>query len=298
MNDKSIYEPADPTSAFRTEGYPEQQQPYPGIQGKMDPVPDCGEHSYKGADRLKGRKALVTGADSGIGRAAAIAFAREGADVALNYHPDEEQDAREVKKIIEQAGRKAVMLPGKLEDEQFNTEMVRKAHQELGGLDILALVAGRQIALESIEEISTQQLREVFAINVFSMFWTVKAALPLLSEGASIITTSSIEAYDPSDNLIDYSTTKGAIKTFTIALAAQLASKGIRVNCVAPGPVWTALQVSGGQFREDLPEFGKSVPLKRAGQPVELSGVYVHLASQESSFTTGQIYGVTGGKPL
>lgn len=295
---KNIYELQNPLTAYRTEGYPEQRQPYPGLQGKMDPRPDCGEESYIGTVRLQGRKALITGGDSGIGRAAAIAFAREGADLALNYHPDEESDAREVKDLVEQAGQKAVLLPGDLNDESFCAQLVEQARRELDGLDVLALVAGRQIAVKSIEDISTAQIREVFGTNVFALFWIIRAALPHLPAGSSIITTSSIEAYDPSDNLLDYSSTKGAIKTFTQALAKQLAPKGIRVNSVAPGPVWTPLQVSGGQFEDALPEFGQTTPLKRAGQPVELSGVYVHLASAESSYTTGMIYGVTGGRPL
>lgn len=298
MKNKDIYTMQNPLDQFRTEGYPKQKQPYPGLQKNMKPVPDCGEESYRGTGRLEGRKALVTGADSGIGRAAAIAYAREGADVALNYHPDEEEDAQEVKKYIEAAGRKAVLIPGDLADEAFNRKMIEKAVAGLGGLDIMALNAGRQIALESIEEISTDQLREVFSINVFSLFWTIKAALPHLPAGASIITCSSIVAYDPSKDLLDYSTSKGAIKAFTQALAKQLAPKGIRVNCVAPGPIWTALQISGGQFQESIPEFGQDTPLKRAGQPVELAGVYVHLASQESSYTTAEIYAVTGGRHL
>ncbi|MCC8194092.1 MAG: SDR family oxidoreductase, partial [Deltaproteobacteria bacterium] len=215
-----------------------------------------------------------------------------------NYLPEEEADAQEVKKYIEEAGRKAVLIPGDLADEDFCGHMVEKANAELGGLDIMALNAGRQIAVKSIEEIDTKQLHEVFAVNVFSLFWTIKAALPYLPEGASIITCASIEAYDPSKQLLDYSSTKGAIKAFTQSLAKQVAEKGIRVNCVAPGPIWTPLQVSGGQFEEKLPEFGHNTPMKRAGQPVELSGVYVLLASQESSYTTAEVYAVTGGNHL
>lgn len=264
----------------------------------MDPVPDCGETSYVGTGRLKERKALVTGGDSGIGRAAAIAYAREGADVAINYLPAEEEDARDVKKLIEEAGRKAVLIPGDLSNESFNREMVEKAHKELGGLDILALVAGKQVATKSIADISTEQLESTFAINVFSLFWTIKTALPLMPEGSSIITTTSIQAYDPSKHLLDYASTKGAIKAFTQALAQQIAPKGIRVNSVAPGPIWTPLQISGGQFEEALPKFGKSTPFKRAGQPVELAGMYVFLASQESSYITAEIFGITGGDHL
>lgn len=298
MDMKDIYTMRDPKTAFRTEEYPKQEQPAPGVQKNMNPVPDCGEESYKGTGRLAGRKALVTGGDSGIGRAAAIAYAREGADVAINYLPAEEPDACEVKEYIEKAGQRAVLIPGDLGDEAFCGRMVEQARRELGGLDILALVAGRQVARKSIEDISTEQLKEVFAVNVFSLFWTIKAALPHLPKGASIITTASIEAYDPSKQLLDYSSTKGAIKSFTQSLAKQLAPQGIRVNCVAPGPIWTALQVSGGQFQDAIPDFGRNTPMKRAGQPVELSGVYVHLASQESSYTTAEVYAVTGGNHL
>lgn len=288
----------NPTTAFYHDEYPNQKQPYPGLESKMEPKPDCGEKSYKGSGRLTGRKALVTGADSGIGRATAIAYAHEGADVALAYMPAEQSDADEVKALVEAEGRKAVMLPGNLADEEYNKTMVKKAHESLGGLDILALIAGRQVAKKSIEEISTEQMIEVYAINVFSLFWTIKEAYPLLPEGASIITCTSIVASDPSPTLLDYSSTKGAINVFTVGLAQQLAAKGIRVNGVAPGPVWTALQISGGQLPEEIPEFGASTPFKRAGQPVEVAPAYVFLASQESSFISGQIIGVTGGLPL
>lgn len=280
---------------YYTGEYPVQNQKAPGVQARMKPQPDCGEESYIGHDRLKGRKALVTGGDSGIGRAAAIAYAREGADVAINYLPSEQEDAENVARLIREAGRKAVLIPGDLKDEAFCKQMVEKAHHELGGLDILALVAGKQVAAESLEEITTEQLRDTFEINVFSLFWIVKAALPYLPAGATIVTTTSIQAYKPSESLLDYAATKAAIMAFTRALAKQLAPKGIRVNGVAPGPIWTALQVSGGQLKDHLPEFGKKTPLKRAGQPVELAGVYVLLASDESSFTTAEIYGVTGG---
>lgn len=288
----------NPVTAYRREEFPKQKQAFPGLQKDMQPVPDCGEKSYKGTGRLKGRKALVTGGDSGIGRAAAIAYAREGADVAINYLPVEEADAQEVKRYIEEAGQKAALLPGDLGDEAFCGAMVEQARSALGGLDIMALVAGRQVAAKSIEDITTAQLDEVFRVNVYSLFWIIKAALPHLAPGSTIITTSSIVAYDPSKHLLDYSASKGAIKAFTQALAKQVAPQGIRVNCVAPGPVWTALQVSGGQFQEALPEFGHDTPLGRAGQPVELCGLYVHLASEESSYTTAEVYAVTGGRHI
>ncbi len=298
MKNSDFYQMKNPVTEYTTDGFPKQEQPYPGVQKDMKPVPDCGEKSYKGNNRLPGRKALITGGDSGIGRAAAIAFAREGADIAINYLPAEEDDAQEVKQLLEKEQCKVHLIPGDLADEKFNQQMVKQAHEKLGGLDILALVAGHQVATKSIEDISTEQLHRVFAINVYSLFWTIKAALPLLPAGASIITTSSIQAYDPSKHLLDYASTKGAIKAFTQALGEQIIKKGIRVNSVAPGPIWTALQVSGGQFQEALPKFGQDTPFKRAGQPVELAGLYVFLASNESSYIMSEVYGVTGGSHL
>ncbi len=295
MSSKSYEEMQDPLHQYREEGYPKQLQEAPGVQAEMAPKPDCGEETYVGHGRLKGRKALVTGGDSGIGRAAAIAYAKEGADVAINYLPSEQKDAEEVAKVIEKAGQKAILIPGDISDEEFCKEMVDEANASLGGIDILALVAGKQVAKEDILEITTEQLTATFATNVFSLFWIVKAALPLLPAGATIITTSSIQAFQPSPTLIDYASTKSAIVAFTRALAKQVAEKGIRVNSVAPGPIWTALQVSGGQPQEKLPEFGQDTPLKRAGQPVELAAIYVLLASQESSYVTAEVYGVTGG---
>ncbi|SFF96587.1 SDR family oxidoreductase [Sporolactobacillus nakayamae] len=288
----------DPTKEYTSGTYPKQEQPAPGLQSRMTPVPDCGEKSYKGSGKLQGRKALITGGDSGIARAAAIAYAREGADVAINYLPYEQPDAEEVKKLIEEAGQKALLIPGDLTDEGFCKKMIDQAFQELGGLDILALVAGTQQAYKSISEITTDVLRKSFETNVFSLYWTVKAALPHLPKGASIITTSSVQAYNPSPELLSYSPTKSAITAFTKGLAKQLISKGIRVNSVAPGPIWTPLQVCGGQIQSDIPKFGQSSLYKRAGQPAELAGVYVLLASDESSYVTGQIYGVTGGLPI
>ena len=288
----------NPLNQFFTEDFPKQYQEPPALQSKMDPRPDCGEESYQGNEQLVGRKALVTGGDSGIGRAAAIAYAREGADIVLNYLPEEESDAQEVKQLIEQAGRKAILIPGDLSDEAFCKQLVDQAHKELGGLDILALIAGKQQAVEDILELSTEQLRQTFEINVFSLFWVVKAALPYLPEGSSIITTSSVQGYNPSANLLDYASTKFAINGFSRGLAKQLAPKGIRVNVVAPGPIWTPLQISGGQPSEAIPTFGQDTPLQRAGQPVELSDIYVFLASTKSSYVTAQIYGITGGTEL
>lgn len=290
--------PVNPLTQYFNENYPKQYQDPPAVQGQMSPLPDCGEKSYKGSGRLSGRKALVTGGDSGIGRAAAIAYAREGADVAINYLPEEQDDAEEVKQLIEAEGRKAVLLPGDLSDEAFCEELIEESYTALDGLDILALVAGKQQAVENIEDLSTEQLRKTFEVNVFSLYWTVKAALPYLPEGASIITTTSVQGYNPSPNLLDYAATKFAINGFSRGLAKQLAPKGIRVNSVAPGPIWTPLQISGGQPGEAIPTFGQDTPLKRAGQPVELAGVYVFLASNESSYVTAQTYGITGGIEL
>ncbi len=264
----------------------------------MDPVPDCGEKSYVGSGRLKDRKALVTGGDSGIGRAAAIAYAREGADVAINYLPAEEEDAQQVKAQIEAAGRKAVLIPGDLTDEAFARSLPHKAKEQLGGLDILALVAGKQVAVEEIANISSEQFIQTYTVNVFALFWITQEAVPLLPPGSSIITTSSIQAYQPSTHLLDYASTKAAILNYSRGLAKQVAEKGIRVNIVAPGPIWTALQIAGGQPQEKLPTFGQQTPLKRAGQPAELAPIYVYLASQESSYVTAEVHGVTGGEHL
>ncbi|MDU6925234.1 SDR family oxidoreductase [Franconibacter helveticus 513] len=288
----------DPTTQFYTGEYPQQKQPAPGVQAKMDPVPDCGEQSYVGSGRLKGRKALVTGGDSGIGRAAAIAYAREGADVVINYLPAEQEDAEEVKKLIEEAGRKAVLIPGDLTDEQFARDLVRRSIQELGGLDILALVAGKQTAVEQIADLTSEQFQKTYATNVFALFWITQEALPHLKPGASIITTSSIQAYQPSPHLLDYASTKAAILNYSRGLAKQVAEKGIRVNIVAPGPIWTPLQICGGQPQEKIPQFGQQTPMKRAGQPAELAPIYVYLASQESSYVTAEVHGVTGGEHL
>lgn len=285
----------NPLHKYREEGFPKQTQKYPGVQADMKPVPDCGEETYKGNDRLKGRKALITGGDSGIGRAVAIAFAREGADIAISYMKSEQKDADSLVELLKKEGRKVVQIPGDLSQESFTRKMIKEAHEKLGGLDILALIAGKQVSKKDIQEITNEQLMNTFSVNVFSLFWTIQEALPLLPAGATIITTSSIQTYQPSPDLIDYAATKSAIAAFTRALAKQVASKGIRVNSVAPGPIWTALEVSGGQQPEKLPEFGQDTPLKRAGQPAELAGVYVYLASDESSYVTAEVYGVTGG---
>jgi len=288
----------DPLTQYIKPPFEKQPQDPPGLATAMHPRPDHGEGSYVGSGRLKGRKALVTGSDSGIGRAVAIAYAREGADVVLNYLPVEEEDAREVVALIEQAGRKAVAIPGDLTDESFCSELVRRAHQELDGLDILANIAGRMQYVMDIADLTTEHFEATLRVNVLATFWLCKAAIPLMPKGAAIINTTSIQGYQPSPQVLDYATSKGAITSFTHGLAKQVASKGIRVNAVAPGPVWTPLQVAHGQPQDMIPELGASVPLERAGQPAELAPAYVYLASQESSYVTAEIMGVTGGNHL
>jgi NAD(P)-dependent dehydrogenase (short-subunit alcohol dehydrogenase family) len=287
--------PPNPVSEYPKPPFAKQQQEWPGLAGKMDPRPDHGEKSYRGSGRLAGRKALVTGGDSGIGRAAVIAFAREGADVAFNYLPQEESDAREVVQLIEQAGRKAYPLPGDIRSEDFCKKLVDDAVSKLGGLDILVNNAAHQQAVPRLEDITTQQFDDTFKTNVYAMFWITRAALPHMKAGSAIINTSSVNAYDPVKDIIDYAATKGAIMIFTKGLAKQIAERGIRVNAVAPGPVWTPLQPSGGQEPDNLPKFGADTPMGRPGQPAELAAIYVLLASGEASFSTGQVYGAVGG---
>lgn len=275
--------------------FPRQPQPAPGLAGKMTPQPDHGEKTYRGSGRLLGRKALITGGDSGIGRAVAIAYAREGADVAIGYLPEEESDAAEVIKLIEAEGRKAVALPGDIRSEEFCKKLVSDAVTQLGGLDILVNNAGRQQFNESIRTLSTEDFDATFKTNVYALFWITKAAVDHLPRGASIINTSSVQAYKPSDILLDYAQTKASIVAFTKALAKQLGEEGIRVNAVAPGPYWTPLQSSGGQPQDKVTEFGATTPLGRPGQPAEIAPLYVTLASVESSFTSGQVWCSDGG---
>ncbi|MEH3121927.1 MAG: SDR family oxidoreductase [Sphingomonas phyllosphaerae] len=286
----------DPRSKYTSQPFPEQRQPWPALQGKMTPRPDSGETSYRGSGRLAGRKALVTGGDSGIGRAAAIAFAREGADVAINYYPTEEPDAREVKALIEQAGRKAVLLPADIRSEKACTKLVADAVRQLGGLDLLVNNAAYQQSKADISEISDEQMVRTFETNIFAMFRIAKAAIPSMPPGSVIINTGSVNSYDPGEELLDYASTKGAILIFTKGLAKQLAKKGIRVNMVAPGPIWTPLQVAGGQLPGKMGEFGQDTPMGRAGQPAELAPLYVALAEDGTSFSTGTAVGAHGGK--
>lgn len=292
------YSMQNPLTQYPQPEFEKQVMSAPGSVHQMNPLPDHGEDSYRGFGRLAGRKALITGADSGIGRAAAIAFAREGADVALNYLPSEEKDAHEVVALIEAEGRKAVALPGDIKDESFCKKLVADAVKGLGGLDILVNVAGKQVAQASIADLTTEQFDATFKTNVYALFWICKAALPHLPAGATIINTASIQAYQPSPSLLDYAQTKSSIVAFTKALSKQVISKGIRVNAVAPGPFWTPLQPSGGQPPEAIPSFGDEVPMKRPGQPAECAPIYVLLASQESSYITGEVFGVTGGNTL
>lgn len=286
---------SDPLNKYPKPPYPAQSQPWPGLASKMDPRPDHGETSYKGSGRLAGRRALVTGGDSGMGRAAAIAFAREGAHVAINYLPEEEPDAREVIALIKAERRKAVAIPGDLRNESFCTTLVQQAVSELGGLDIVVSNAGRQQSHQSILDISTEQFDWTMKTNIYAPFWIIKAALPHLQPGSAIIATTSEQAYDPSPDLYDYAQTKAATMNFVKSLAKQLGPKGIRVNGVAPGPIWTPLQVTGGATQEKLVHFGQNYPLGRAGQPAELGSIYVQLADDKASYTTGNIYGAGGG---
>jgi NAD(P)-dependent dehydrogenase (short-subunit alcohol dehydrogenase family) len=285
----------NPTTKYPQPPYKRQSQPWPGLASKMDPKPDHGETSYRGSGRLVGRKALITGGDSGMGRAAAIAFAREGADVAINYLPDEEPDAREVIALIKAEGRLGLAIPGDLRDEAFCQRLVDETVRGLGGLDIIVNNAGRQQTHASILDITTEQFDWTMKTNIYAPFWIIKAALPHLKPGSVIIGTTSEQAYDPTPDLYDYAQTKAATMNYVKSLAKQLGPKGIRVNGVAPGPIWTPLQVSGGATMEKLETFGGQTPLGRAGQPAELAGIYVQLAAADGSFATGQIYGAAGG---
>jgi NAD(P)-dependent dehydrogenase (short-subunit alcohol dehydrogenase family) len=285
----------NPATKYPKPPFEGQLQPWPGLAGKMNPPPDHGEKTYKGSGRLTGRKALITGGDSGMGRAAAIAYAREGADVAINYYPSEEPDAEEVVKLIRDAGRKAVAIPGDLRDEAFCRELVQKAVKDLGGLDILVNNAARQQTQPSILEISSEAFDATMKTNIYAPFWITKAALPHLPPGSVIIATASVQAYDPSADLFDYAQTKAANMNFVKSLAKQLGPKGIRVNGVAPGPIWTPLQVSGGATQEKLKQFGGDTPYGRPGQPAELASIYVQLAANDASYASGQIYGAAAG---
>ncbi len=296
ISDKAKTAMEDPRNKYPKPPFKSQQQEWPGLCSKMDPVPDHGEKGYKGTGRLNGRKALITGGDSGIGRAAAIAYAREGADVAINYYPSEEPDAKEVIELIKAEGRKAIAIPGDIRDEEFCKKLVEEAVKGLDGIDILVNNAGRQQACESILDLTTEDFDATMKTNIYAPFWIIKAALPHLKPGSVIIGTSSEQAYAPSKELYDYAQTKAATTNYVKSLAKQLAPKGILVNGVAPGPIWTPLQVSGGSTQEHLEKFGGNTPMGRPGQPVELASIYVQLAASDASYATGQIYGSSGGK--
>lgn len=288
----------DPTKKYPKLDIPEQRQSEPGLDSALEPLADHGQDTYKGDDRLSGRKAFITGGDSGIGRAIAIAYAREGADVAFTFLPSEQADADETTRFIEATGRNAVPIAGDLTDESFARAAVTQAAKELDGIDIVVNNAGKQIYVDDITKLTTEQLTATFTVNIFAMFWIVQEAMKYLKPGSSIINTTSIQAYEPSEGLLDYAATKGAITNFTKGLAAQLVKKGIRVNAVAPGPIWTPLQPSYGQPMEKLVKFGQQSPMGRAGQPAELAGAYVFLASEDASYVTAEIIAVTGGMPI
>ncbi|OLR92949.1 SDR family oxidoreductase [Actinokineospora bangkokensis] len=285
----------DPTTQHPAD-LPGQEQEHPGGTGEVSPEPDHGEHTYRGSGRLRDTRAVITGGDSGIGRAVAIAFAREGADVVLAYLPEEQQDAEDTARWVREAGRTAVLVPGDLRDEDHCKLVVDKAVQELGGVDVLVNNAAYQMSQpEGLLGISTEQFDRVLKTNLYAMFWLCKAAVPLMRPGSAIINTSSIQAQDPSPHLLDYATTKAGIVNFTKGLSQDLAEKGIRVNSVAPGPIWTPL-IPATMNEDSVADFGKQTPLGRAGQPAELAPAYVFFASQESSYVTGEVLAVTGGK--
>ena len=286
----------DPTTKYPKPPYDTTQQPWPGLASKMMPPPDHGETSYKGTGRLMGRKALITGGDSGMGRAAAIAYAREGADVAIVYYPPEEPDAQEVVALVKKAGRKCVTLPGDLREESFCTSLVQKALSGLGGLDILVSNAARQTQSKMITDIPSDLFDTIMKTNIYAPYWIIKAAVSHLQPGSAIIATTSEQAYDPLPELYAYAQTKAATINFVKSLAKMLGPKGIRVNGVAPGPIYTPLQISGGATVEHFKNFGADYPLERAGQPCELASIYVQLAANDASYTTGNIYGAGGGK--
>jgi NAD(P)-dependent dehydrogenase (short-subunit alcohol dehydrogenase family) len=288
----------DPRDEYREEGFPGQEQDQPGQLEETRPRPDHGEHSYRGHGRLQGRKALVTGGDSGIGRAVAIAFAREGADVAIAHLPEEQGDANETVRLIRDAGREGLSLPGDVRDEAFAAQIVDRTRTGLGGLDILVLNAGYQKDRAGLATLETAEFDRVLRTNLYGLMFTARAAVPGLEAGASVIVTASIQAFQPSPTLIDYAMTKAAQVAFVRALAEELGPAGVRVNAVAPGPIWTPLIPATGWDEEKLNAFGQDTPLGRAGQPAEVAGAYVYLASEEASYVSGAVLPVTGGKPL
>src|SRR3954453_21227031 len=276
--------------------FPDQRQPMPGSSAAMDPPPDYGEDTYKGSGRLADKKAIITGGDSGIGRAVALAYAREGADMLISYY-NEDEDARETQRLVESAGRKAILMPGDIKDPAHCRAIVDRAVKEFGRIDILINNAAHQATFTVIGEISDEEWDVTFRTNIYAMFYLTKAAVPHMPEGSAIINTTSVNADNPSPQLLAYATTKGAIQNFTGGLAQLLAEKGIRVNCVAPGPIWTPL-IPSTMPPEKVQNFGKQVPMQRPGQPKELAPAYVMLASEEASYISGATVAVTGGKPI
>ena len=285
----------DPTRAG-AQSQPTKEQDIPGTEQEMTPKPDHGESSYKGSGKLAGKVALITGADSGIGRAVALAFAREGANVAVSYL-SEDQDAEQTRRVVEEAGRRALLLRGDISDEQHCKELVQRTVREFGKLDVLVNNAAFQTTHEDITEFTTEEFDRTYRTNVYALFWLCREAVPHLKPGSSIINTCSIQAYQPSPELLAYASTKAAIKNFTQGLAQGVAEKGIRVNVVAPGPVWTPL-IPATLEPDKVAKFGQDTPLKRPAQPKELAPIYVLLASDEASYITGMVYGATGGDPL
>jgi NAD(P)-dependent dehydrogenase (short-subunit alcohol dehydrogenase family) len=288
------HEQRNPVEQYPKPEYPKQEQQPPGLESEMEPRPDYGEATYRGYGRLEGKATVVTGGDSGIGRAVALAFAREGADVLFTYLDEEESDARETARVVEEAGKRAVAVPGDIRNEEHCQKIVRRATDEFGRIDVLVNNAAYQMSASGIREISSEQFDRTFRTNIYAMFYLCKAALPHMREGSVIINTSSIEAYQPKPILIDYAATKGAIVTFSKGLAQELTAEGIRVNVVAPGPVWTPL-IPATMPTEGVPTFGGSKPVGRPAQPAEVAPAYVFLASQESSYMSGEVIGVTGG---
>lgn len=287
---------SDPTTAYPQPPQPRQQQDMPGSTAAMTPRPDHGEESYRGSGRLEGRAALITGGDSGIGRAVAIAYAREGADIVISYY-NEDEDARDTARWVEQAGRRAVLVPGDIKEEAHCRSLVERAMKEFGRLDILVNNAAHQASYESIEDISAEEWDVTFRTNIHAPFYLCKAAIPRMKPGSSIVNTTSIVANKPTPTLLAYAATKGALANFTAGLAALVADKGIRVNAVAPGPIWTPL-IPSTMPGEKVASFGSDTPLGRVGQPAELAGAFVLLASDEASYMTGAVIPVTGGRPM
>ncbi|MEZ2126192.1 MULTISPECIES: SDR family oxidoreductase [unclassified Sinorhizobium] len=283
-------------SDYPSPPFPSQKQPMPGHTAKMDPLPDHGEDSYRGSGRLDGKCAIITGADSGIGRAVAIAYAREGADIVISYL-NEDEDAEDTKRLIEEAGRRAVLISGDIQDPTHCRAIVDTAVKEFGGIDILVNNAAHQAVFNSIDEITDEEWELTFKVNIHAMFYLTKAAVPHMKPGSAIINTASINSDNPNPTLLAYATTKGAIQNFTAGLAQLLAEKGIRANAVAPGPIWTPL-IPSTLPEDSVTNFGKQVPMKRPGQPAELATVYVMLADPLSSYVSGTMIAVTGGKPL